>query len=289
MTGIPNYNPLLQVDNKETPEVNVTSQATAAKMHMLKMARADQAPKSGIEQIDQYIKAFLPGSLTVLGAETSAGKSTLCANIAANIAVHQNKRVLFFALESGASLSMIVRCHINQKSEKDLTQEEQLEDIPNLKFVIPNGETVDLKVVERLIYEENPSFVIIDHIHYMVNPGEKNMSSHIGGIVRSVGALARKYQTHILLVSHLNKPSQNQDESIPKMSRLRDSSFLYQDPAIVMLLARKRKNADDLQPGEEGFEQEGVVYIAKNRDFGPTGVAKFIYYPEFHSFRFTDL
>jgi replicative DNA helicase len=92
--------------------------------------------------------------------------------------------------------------------------------------------------------------------------------------------------THILIISHLKKPEYGRENDLPTIYRLKDSSALYQDPSNVILIHRKRKSVEFLTPGEEVFEHNGTVLVAKNRDFGTTGIARFTLNKDLHSFDF---
>ncbi len=71
---------------------------------------------------------------------------------------------------------------------------------------------------------------------------------------------------------------------MPSIYSLKDSSALYQDPANVILIHRARKDPTLLKPGEDVFEMEGTIIVAKSRDFGSTGIARFFFDKERHSF-----
>lgn len=272
------------LQEQKDEQIGAISFQQAAKMQLLKMAHAPRAPKTGIPELDRYIVGFLPGSITVLGAETSSGKTTFAANLAANIAQQQGKRVLFFSLESGASVAQMITCCIRQKKRTDLTAQELTSPIENIQIVAPPRQ-LSLGEVERIIYENPSALVILDHIHYLLNSAE-NVTASIGNIVRDLQMMARKHNTHIFVISHLKKPDRGRENEIPQITRLKDSSSLYQDPSIVMMLWRPRKSIELLEPGEDVFQSEGMVIVAKNRDFGPTGIARFIFERDKHHFNF---
>lgn len=266
------------------PETRILSYSQAAKRQLLKMARKGHAPTTGIPALDRYIKAFLPGSITVLSAESSVGKTTFAANIAANVAFQQNKTVLFFSLESGTSVAEMIACYILRKPETQLTEQDRFQDIKTLKIVAPE-EQLTLGDVEKLCLEYDADLVILDHIHYLLHSAE-NISSSVATTVRGLQTLARRLNTHFLIISHLKKPEAGRENDLPTIYRLKDSSALYQDPSNVILIHRKRKSLEFLTPGEDVFECTGIIIVAKNRDFGSTGIARFTLNKELHSFDF---
>lgn len=263
-------------------EVSVMSYELAARHQILKQSRTENSPVTGFEPVDRYLKALLPESLTVLGAESSVGKTTFAANIAANIAAIQKKKVLFFSLESGFSITKIIASYLSKKPESELTDQDIRQDIETLRIVAPTGQ-ITLSDIEKTALLELPEVIILDHIHYLVHSGD-NLAGNIANTVRGLNMLARRLKTHIIVISHLKKPDRGQENQIPSIYSLKDSSALYQDPANVILISRKRKDVELLQPGEDVFEQEGLIIVAKNRDFGETGIARFIFDKKRHTF-----
>ncbi len=265
----------------------ILSYNKASRLQHLKMQQKGSTAKTGFPQIDRYVQGFLPGSITVLGAETSVGKTTLVANFAANIARDQNKRVVFFSLESGLTVTDLIASYVHKKDAAELTSHERVADrIDNLEIVAPL-EQITLPDIERIIIEQTPDVVIIDHIHYLLHSTE-NVTNNVGDTVRKLQIIARKLNTHIIIVSHLRKPDNGKENEIPTIYKLKDSSALYQDPALVILLSRKRRNVEELQPGEDVFDSSGIVIVAKNRDFGTTGIARFTFNKTIHTFEFTE-
>lgn len=256
----------------------------AAKIQLLKLAHINLATKTGFPAVDRYLTAFLPESTTVVGAEASVGKTTFVANIAANVASQQQKKVIYFSLESGVSISKLIACYLKRKKEEDITDKELTEEMPNLKIVAPN-EMLSLSDIEKISYQNEAGLIILDHIHYLLKPSN-DLQGTIASTMRGLQTLARRLKTHILIVSHLKKPESGKENEIPSVYRLKDSSSLYQDPSNVILLSRRRKSVEFLDPGEDVFEQTGILIVAKNRDFGRTGIARFYFNKELHSFDF---
>ena len=252
----------------------------AARYQIIGAIKALEAPRSGFESLDRLI-AFVPGKTTVLGAETHVGKTTLSSNIAANVAARQGKKVLMFVPESGVEATVLhIACYLNNKTEKELTDEEKRTKIPTLKLVERAISIVD---IERISFVEKPDLIIIDHIHYLLKD-DKNTTSSIGEAIRGLCELSKKLNTHVLVVAHLKKPDHGRENEIPSIYRLKDSSALYQDPDLVILLHRRRRSVELALPGEDRLEMDGLIIVEKNRINGRSGIVKFYFDKERHSF-----
>lgn len=252
----------------------------AARFQIIQSARAIEAPKPGFAGLDDLV-SFVPGKVTVLGAETHIGKTTLSCNIAANVASKQEKKVLMFVPESGVEATALhIACYLNNKTEQELTDSEKRLSIPTLRLVEKSISIVD---IERIATVEKPDLIIVDHIHYLLKD-EKNVASSIGQAIRGLCELAKKQNTHILVIAHLKKPEHGRENEIPSIYRLKDSSALYQDPDLVILLHRRRKSAELTQPGEDRLEVDGMLIVEKNRINGKSGIVRFYFDKEKHAF-----
>lgn len=262
------------------PKPEVFEYEHAARYQIIGARNAATAPKSGFDDLDKLI-SFVPGKTTVLGAETHVGKTTLSANIAANIAFHQKKKVLMFVPESGVEATVIhIACFLNGKTEAELTEDEKRTKIPTLKLV---EKSISILDIERIARKEVPDLIIVDHIHYLLKD-EKNVTSSIGEAIRGLCELSKKLNTHVIVVAHLKKPDHGRENEIPSIYRLKDSSALYQDPDLVILLHRRRRSVELAQPGEDRLEMEGLIIVEKNRINGKSGIVKFLFDKERHTF-----
>lgn len=79
--------------------------------------------KTEFTELDKYIKLEEP-KLILLGGEERIGKTTLLANIAANISLHQKVPVLFFSLEEN-----YIRADMKELNHSEFTK--QIKDLPN--------------------------------------------------------------------------------------------------------------------------------------------------------------
>ncbi|OGV97489.1 hypothetical protein A2W24_05970 [Microgenomates group bacterium RBG_16_45_19] len=208
------------------------------------------------------IKGFLPGTITILAGVTSSGKTTFLGNIAANIAVEQNKKVLIYSLESGHAITAPIHSIYGD------------EEIENLKIVAPDVGISYLEIEAHIRSNLHLADIIfIDHIHYLVPDLGEQMQAKIGVLIRNFQTLARDIETPVVIVAHTRKLIS--DSAIPTLNDLKDSSALFQDPDCVIFVHRFKKNAQEIAVNSEQlFANNGLVIVAKNRQFQTTGTLK---------------
>lgn len=232
------------------------------------MGRAGSAPRFGYKSLDKMIPGLLPGQLTVLAGATSMGKTTFTANCAYLMAKKQEKKVLFFSLESGHAIANVIE---KLSGEKDLH---------NIRIITPETR-LTLSQVRKEIEENlhNAEVVFLDHLHYLLPSGNEQMQAKIGVLVRDIQLMAKQLEIPIILICHVRKLQT--ETAIPGLNDLKDSSSLYQDPSIVLIIHRFKKEILDVAVGDEQmFKNNGLLVIGKNRDFGKTGTLKIDFDPD---------
>jgi replicative DNA helicase len=108
-------------------------------------------------------------------------------------------------------------------------------------------------------------------LHYITIGTEKNSENRnieIGKITHALKELAKKLKVPVLLLSQLNRASDNYSGAkvrAPRLSDLRDSGNIEQDADMVWFMHRPGYYKDsNIHPSET------FVTVAKNRN-GPTG------------------
>jgi replicative DNA helicase len=249
----------------------------ALKHYQKNMDRALEAPNFGYVELIQRIPGLLPGQLTVLAAGTSMGKTVFLANVAAHMVTEQKKKVVFFSLESGDSVAGVIYKLTGKK------------ELPNLTILTGEGGTNITEVKKYLRDNLHKADVgIIDHIHYLHRSiAGQNTQATIGDLIREIQLMAKEFEIPVIVVSHIRKLQREND--IPGLHDLKDSSSLYQDPSTVLILHRFKKEAINLAIGmEQMYANNGLLIIAKNRDFGMTGTLKLEFDPDNLAFAVGD-
>lgn len=264
--------------------------------------KKEKAVMSHFALLDWVTNGFRPGTLTIVAARPSMGKSAFVINIAANVAIKSGLPVAFFSLEmSGEEIGNRIlssRCDISTsvlQSGKNLSHE----DIGRINgslpflgkaplFIDEHSGTSPAEMLTRCRELQNKlgrklGLVCIDYLQLMSavrsNPSRQQEISEIS---RSLKLMAKELKVPIIALSQLSRESEKRDTHRPILSDLRDSGAIEQDADIVMFIHRPDyyKNKEEVTTDESGegtkpvaIDEEKIekaeIIVAKNRQ-GPT-------------------
>jgi len=237
----------------------------------------------GIGNLDAKLGGFGPGTLTVVGAATSCGKSVLLGQAAIHVATRKNKVALFFALEMTtkemyqrwARYLSEQRDGGNRKKIIEALAELRLQTEKNGMLHVFDGPR-NVQAIERAceVYVEtmDVGIVCVDYLQLVLpNPKITNRQEQIADITRSLKQIAGKFKVPIITGSQLNR----QGEEKPTLRSLRESGAIGQDADIVLLLTPKQSRSHTV---------EMMIRIAKNRN-GKTGAVDLAWDKAIHRIR----
>ena len=259
--------------------------------------------KLGFPKLDSMLGGLRPGSLNILAARPSMGKSALAINMAQNVASNQ-KPVAIFSLEMSKSeiatrlmssfmskpVSEIVYSHKMTDSDRKQIDKalSSLAEYPI--YIDDNSDTNPVTMKSKLTQlfadpKKAPKLVVIDYLQLMTMPGGggKSRNEEVTAISRSLKILAKDFNIPIIALSQLSRGAAQRDDHTPQLSDLRDSGAIEQDADTVMFIDRpdyyKKKDEEGGAP-EEGSEKvdfkdnsevkPAYIYLSKNRH-GKTG------------------
>lgn len=255
---------------------------------------------SGFTDFDKISGGLQAGSLYILAARPSMGKTAFALNVAQHAALQENIPVLLFSLEMSAEqiaqrmLSAESRVNLRQMFESRKVHNEQWQELSqaaNKLSVSPiyiddssTLNTLDLRGRCRRFFAKHKSgkgLVILDYLQLMnVARKVENRQQEVSEISRALKGIAREFKIPVLALSQLSRDVEKRGGSKkPQLSDLRDSGAIEQDADMVVFLYRDAyyaQEGDSVDPTSE-------VIIAKNRN-GPTGKVDLIFFKEYARF-----
>ncbi|MBQ9274428.1 MAG: replicative DNA helicase [Succinivibrio sp.] len=274
---------------------------------------------TGFYDVDQLTKGLPPGTLNILAARPSMGKTALAMNICANVAMNPQvtKPVLIFSLEMPAEdialrlLSSLGRATIDELNSGGATAMQWQNIISKLRLLLIGGDEhtpavnklfiddknelspMELRSRARKIHSEcgGLSLIMVDYIQLMHGSGStgryENRTLEIAEISRSLKALSKELNVPVLALAQLNRDVDARKDHRPMNSDLRESGSLEQDADLIMFLLRphvyevKTEGTDpQLQTPDDG---RAFLIIGKNRN-GPIGDIELQFQGEYTSF-----
>jgi replicative DNA helicase len=253
---------------------------------------------TGIQTLDRNTLGLQPGSLVVLAARPSVGKTAFALNIAVHAATRANRKVAFFSLEMPSdqlALRMLAsegkldwrRLSQGQLSRHDwdrlATQADRigaasiwLDD----NFVLT---PVELRSKCRKLKRENNGLdlVVVDYLQLMHAPSDRHNQSReqeIATISRSLKALAKELECPVVALSQLNRGVEKRKGEPPMLSDLRESGAIEQDADVVLFLHRNDEDSKDTQQGASAGDTIPVQLIIAKQRQGPTGNVDLVFF-----------
>ena len=255
---------------------------------------------SGFRDLEQYTGGFQPGSLNIIAARPSMGKTAFALNIAQFGGDKKNLPVLIFSLEMSAE--QLVMRMLAAESEVSLTQlikgtfdvkdfekVQRAAEILSRRNIFISDESVlsaiDFRTRCRRFKTRHPDLglVIVDYLQLMTGGSGRleGRQQEVSDISRMLKVAARELNCPIIALSQLSRAVEGRPEKKPQLSDLRDSGAIEQDADIVMLLYRGDYYTED--ENNPNLNSEADIRVAKNRN-GSTGTLKLTFQREITRF-----
>lgn len=258
--------------------------------------------RTGFKDLDDKISGFQKGSLNVIAARPSMGKTAFALSIAQHVALKGEKLVAIFSLEM-PSVQLVLRMlcsearvDMNRIRSGDLSERDfdkltyAASQLVEAKMVIDDIPDLTLNALRsklrRIAAQKGElGLVVIDYLQLMSGGrntgGGDNRQQEISTISRGLKGLARELDVPIVVLSQLSRAVEQRPNHRPMLSDLRESGAIEQDADIVMFIYR-----DEYYNKES--DQKGVaeIIIGKQRN-GPVGTVNLQFKSD--QVRFNDL
>lgn len=251
---------------------------------------------TGFVDFDRLTAGLHPSDFIIIAARPSMGKTAFALNIAAHVALHQDKHVALFSLEmsdeqiterilcaEGAVDSQKLRVGELNKDDWDRMlctaemlggENLQVDDTPEITAAALRQKARKIKSQHGL------DLIIIDYLQLMEGSKGKteNRQQEIAEISRSLKALARELNVPVIALSQLSRAVEMRQDKRPMLSDLRESGSLEQDADIVAFLYR-----DDYYNPDSQNKNITDLIIAKHRN-GPIDTIRLFFHKQFTKF-----
>lgn len=216
----------------------------------------------------------------VVAARTGIGKSGFCLNLLEDLSKTYN--CIYFNMEISEQQIyrrlISINTGIEMKYFDDIKTDYQKKHVSNgcvristRKIKIFN-QAQTVANLRRIIINESKkehTIVFIDHVGLLVQNSNKSIYENITAITKELRQISLNYNCTIFLVAQLNRSAD--DESLPKISELKDSGELEQSATTVLLLH------DENHMNNISKDRVDITFlIGKNRN-GSLGMTKLMY------------
>jgi replicative DNA helicase len=261
----------------------------------------DTGLRTGFRELDEVLGGLEAGTLMIIAARPSMGKTAFALTIAQHVALRQQVPVAIFSLEMPAKqlvtrmLCSEARVDMNRLRQGHITDRDyqRLVEIASRMSEAPIfiDDAASLTVLElrgrarRLMAQQPVGLIIIDYLQLMAGGtnagGGENRQQEIATISRGLKGLARELGIPVIALSQLSRAVEARPNKRPMLSDLRESGSIEQDADIVTFIYR-----DDYYNPNTDKAGVAEIIIGKQRN-GPTGSVEL----QFHAahVRFNDL
>lgn len=252
---------------------------------------------SGIAALDRYLLGFSPSELIVIAARPGVGKSSFARDIA--LSIGRTNTIVLFSLEMNyqeiAELLLTNLAQINYYGIKRDGVTDSIRtrldtactQLSTYKIIIVDESYLTPAHVRDTIIQlkktDPPVCVIIDYLQLMRVERRVNREAEVSEISRELLSMSKEFNIPIIALAQLNRQPAFRESPRPRITDLRESGALEQDPHKVLLLHRPNYAEISMNP-EEQDTGEAEIIIAKNRK-GPCGIIKCGWIREFMSFK----
>lgn len=226
---------------------------------------------SGIPRLDKLTNGFKAGQFIIIAARPGIGKSTLAVDFARSAVFLAGKSVLFFSLEMSKQelanriISAEARVETSKMKNGDLDEqdwmniEEARARLSQGTFLIDDQPKTSLSRVRSVAMRqkyrpEGLDMIVVDYLGLMETPSTGRSSdsrqTDISNLSRGLKLLAKELEVPIIVLSQLNRKSEERTDGKPLVSDLRESGSLEQDADMVFLIHRPEANDSNNRPGE---------------------------------------
>lgn len=255
---------------------------------------------TGFTDLDSFTGGLQPGSLTIIAARPSMGKTAFAVNIAQFGGGKANRPVLIFSLEmpaeqlvirmlsaeSGVNLSLLSSGTFDSTGFNYVREACDVLAKRNIFINDDSGLTaMDFRTRCRRFKTRHPdlALVIVDYLQLMSSGDGRpeGRQQEVSDISRMLKLSARELECPVIALSQLSRAVESRNGNKPQLSDLRDSGAIEQDADLVLLMYREdyygENENNDLQ------DSEADIRVAKNRN-GRTGIFKLTFKREFTRF-----
>lgn len=231
------------------------------------------ALKTGFYLFDE--KSLLrPGTLTIIAAFTSVGKSALAMNIATNVA-RSGDAVAYYSLEMGKAelaarvlavdantpASIIMNKRLMESQYADFKHSADKNE--GLPIYIDESSTITfdrtVRSIRRMSKTHGVKLAIIDYLQIYTQTGD-NVEASLAQMARQAKNIAKEANIAVIMLSQLNRSSPK-----PALNMMRGSGQIEESADNIVLIDRPDAYNPDKQPNEM---QDAKFILAKGRGVG---------------------
>ena len=284
---------------KESEEISSTAEILTSVFNEIE-SRSNGTSVSGIPvnfyDLDAVTQGLQRGSLVVIAGRPAMGKTSLCLNIAKNVAEIHNLPVCIFGLEMSKEqytyrlLSMEVGIETGRLRTGRLQEDEWpllgkgIETLGRSPIFISDNATITVEeiiaICQKIKKEKGNGdlgLVVIDYVQLMDGPVYPSRDEELSKIIVQLKDMAKQLNVPVILMSQLNRDIEARENKRPMLSDLRETQSLESHADMVVMIYRDEYYEPETE--DQGIT-ELIVWNHSNGRNGRIGTVKLLFEPK---------
>lgn len=229
----------------------------------------------GYTSFDDVLNGLKRGEMSIWAGGPGVGKSAWGVNLGVNVAraggsvvfiplemTHQEMTQRALSVESSVRASSLTTGHISpedmERLKESYTRMHAWQGTQRWHYLtfeaMPTIEQIETKLNQHIAQHGTPDLIILDQVSpEAIAPSNRNIPLHefMSQTITRVKAWPTKYNNHVAVMAQLNRESDKQPESRPRMSSVAGSYSLVRAANVFVALWREKgKNQADCEPVE---------------------------------------
>ena len=211
---------------------------------------------TGLADLDRITSGLQKGELVVVAARPGVGKTAFALHMARSAAM-AGYAVAVYSLEMQGErladrwLTAVSEISARHWRSGTVSQQELVEarttaaDLKRLPIHVDDSTSVNMEHIRssaRLLQSQHAcDAIIIDYLQLCdmtTGQNNRNREQEVAQATRKAKLLAKELNVPVVLLSQLNRESENRPAGRPELAHLRESGAIEQDADVVMLLYR---------------------------------------------------
>jgi len=216
-----------------------------------KESEAELTPMvTGHSELDFLVGGFQPGEVIIVTGIKGNGKTLFLQTITNELCKRGNAGVVF-SYENNPRNWLSVFKKEREKTGRDI------------KLYVPESlnpgslEWLEKRIIESYV-KHSINFVMVDHLHYVVDMSTMKLAQDIGAIIRRLVTLAKEFNIVIFIVSHQKVLPDTKAE--PSLDTCKDSSAIGQECATGIVVHRVQDDTVTEGVKADSYDQ-GLCFV----------------------------
>lgn len=235
----------------------------------------------GLRDVDDRTGGKQKGTLTIIAARPSMGKTAFMLNASKHVTVFQKKRAAIFSYETKSEsvafrlLSEIGDLPLRELKKGKYVGDERLDRamaiLAESGYIVDEDKTSNIFQIKAKLYEFKAKYDIqeayFDYLQIIPPADERILrEQQIAQISRNLKSISIDLDIPIIALCQVSRSVEDRTDKLPRLTDLRESGAIEQDADVVMFLHRPHYYGLKDANGYPYSPSQAEIILAKNKE-----------------------